>query len=321
MYANVVKPVEMPTEGGRTLVLKNGYVYWITRSAWDSERKRSVDDRVCIGKIVPDRPGWMYPNEKFSRLFNDAAKDSGGTFSGTAKRGRFHTHLNFGVFFLLKQGAMLSGCHEALVGTFPGKTADQIFAVAMHAIDANCEFQDFPGWSFDNYCGLGRPLADREMDALCTSLAQSPEDLAAFWKSLGEARLAAGLDAPACDEANGIPRDKTADRTGWLRSHFALDEAGAQLEETFGGRMFVARVALVLVEAVRRGLEDFFRTRPLETMGSVMSEMRLYKIRMSNPGEWQPIYAPTAKQKSILKSLGSSAADLENAARAVSLRV
>ena len=70
MYSKTVMPVEMP-KGGRIYVLKNGYVYWALEWHWDREKKRTLDNRVCIGKKVEDREGWLYPNARYFDLFGE----------------------------------------------------------------------------------------------------------------------------------------------------------------------------------------------------------------------------------------------------------
>ena len=38
-------------------------------SKWDNEKKRTIDNRVSIGKIIPDQPGMMSPNKKYFDIF------------------------------------------------------------------------------------------------------------------------------------------------------------------------------------------------------------------------------------------------------------
>lgn len=68
MYVGQYKPVKIP-ECGKLHIQKNGYVYWSNASKWDNEKKRSIDNRVSIGKVIPDQPGMMYPNRKFFDIF------------------------------------------------------------------------------------------------------------------------------------------------------------------------------------------------------------------------------------------------------------
>ena len=68
MYVGQFKPVKIP-ENGKLHIQKNGYVYWSNDSKWDNEKKRSIDNRVSIGKIIPEQPGMMYPNKRYFDIF------------------------------------------------------------------------------------------------------------------------------------------------------------------------------------------------------------------------------------------------------------
>lgn len=74
MYVGQYEPVEIP-KNGKLHIQKNGYVYWSNASKWDNEKKRSIDNRVSIGKIIPDQPGMMYPNKKYFDIFGIDSKD------------------------------------------------------------------------------------------------------------------------------------------------------------------------------------------------------------------------------------------------------
>ena len=67
MYSGLVQTVEIPK--GKVKILKNGYVYWITKSHWDNDRKMTVDDRTIIGKLDPNDSTHMYPNKKYEKIF------------------------------------------------------------------------------------------------------------------------------------------------------------------------------------------------------------------------------------------------------------
>ena len=68
MYVGQYEPVRIPNNG-RLHIQKNGYVYWSNASKWDSGKKRSIDNRVSIGKVIRDQPGMMYPNRKYFDIF------------------------------------------------------------------------------------------------------------------------------------------------------------------------------------------------------------------------------------------------------------
>ena len=58
MYVGQYEPVRIPNSG-KLHIQKNGYVYWSNASKWDNEKKRSIDNRVSIGKVISDQPGMM----------------------------------------------------------------------------------------------------------------------------------------------------------------------------------------------------------------------------------------------------------------------
>lgn len=68
MYVGQYEPVKIP-KNGKLHIQKNGYVYWSNASKWDNEKKRSIDNRVSIGKVVQDQPDMMYPNKKYFDIF------------------------------------------------------------------------------------------------------------------------------------------------------------------------------------------------------------------------------------------------------------
>ena len=68
MYVGQYEPVKIP-ESGKLHIQKNGYVYWSNASKWDNEKKQSIDNRVSIGKMIPEQPGMMYPNKKYFDIF------------------------------------------------------------------------------------------------------------------------------------------------------------------------------------------------------------------------------------------------------------
>lgn len=154
MYVKTVKAERIPSIGGRARIYPSGYVYWITESKWDKALKRTVDDRVCIGKKVEDKDGWLYPNERFFRLFKESIETMEESNGKLSSRGKFSRVLNFGVFKALVQTASKCGCLSALMASHSDKY-EKILAVAIHSIDAqNSVAQDFPDWSFHNYNGL-----------------------------------------------------------------------------------------------------------------------------------------------------------------------
>ena len=76
MYVGQYDPVKIPNRG-KLHIQKNGYVYWSNASKWDNEKKRSIDNRVSIGKVIPEQPGMMYPNKKYFDIFGISPSDDG----------------------------------------------------------------------------------------------------------------------------------------------------------------------------------------------------------------------------------------------------
>jgi hypothetical protein len=76
MYVGQYDPVRIP-ESGKLHIQKNGYVYWSNASKWDREKKRSIDNRVSIGKSIPEQPGMMYPNKKYFDIFGVKSDNKG----------------------------------------------------------------------------------------------------------------------------------------------------------------------------------------------------------------------------------------------------
>ncbi len=74
MYVGQFEPVRIPNSG-KLHIQKNGYVYWSNASKWDNEKKRSIDNRVSIGKVIPEQPGMMYPNKKYFDIFGIDSND------------------------------------------------------------------------------------------------------------------------------------------------------------------------------------------------------------------------------------------------------
>ena len=81
MYVGQYQPVQIP-KCGKLHIQKNGYVYLSNASVWKKEKKRSIDNRVSIGKVIPDLPGMMYPNKKYFDIFGDDSNSRENTMTG-----------------------------------------------------------------------------------------------------------------------------------------------------------------------------------------------------------------------------------------------
>lgn len=68
--------VAIPSVQGKIITKKKGsatYILFQYGEKYKTDKKYSIPLRSSIGKAIPDRPGFMYPNEKFSEFFPDAA--------------------------------------------------------------------------------------------------------------------------------------------------------------------------------------------------------------------------------------------------------
>lgn len=66
--------IKIPEEKGKIIIKKKGnatYVLYQYSSEYNPEKKYAVPKRVIIGKIDPEREGYMYPNEKCQEHFAD----------------------------------------------------------------------------------------------------------------------------------------------------------------------------------------------------------------------------------------------------------
>lgn len=146
MYAERGETVPLP-ETGHLHILKTGYVYWSGKGQWDNKLKRTIDNRVLIGKLDAADSKRMYPNKRYFSLFGN--EDPPGMFAQT---------LNYGPYYALLASAEKVGCIDVLREVF-GQEWKQIFALAVHAVCAkNSVAQDFEFWAFHNYCGVDRNL-------------------------------------------------------------------------------------------------------------------------------------------------------------------
>lgn len=72
MYLNT--SVKIPEEKGKIVIKKKGnstYVMYQYGSKYNAEKQYSVPQRAIVGKITPDDPAMMFPNEKFQMFFPD----------------------------------------------------------------------------------------------------------------------------------------------------------------------------------------------------------------------------------------------------------
>ena len=185
MYAGLVGLVDIPD--GKVRILRNGYVYWITESHWDNERKMTVDNRVGIGKIADGEKGKMYPNRKYEEIFGPIDQELAELKKkyepiATRQLGKTDSVMSYAPYAVLIEACNKCGCLGALKKAFPNKW-HKIFAVAMHAIVAeNSTAQSFPGWAFDNYCGLKSSISDSDISKLYSFIGGNAASVSVFFE-------------------------------------------------------------------------------------------------------------------------------------------
>lgn len=168
--------VDVPGSG-KIFINQNLYVQYYTGYHWDNRKKKSVDDRVCIGKLViPNVPDKMYPNEKYYELLDIQKPPL-----------RTGTHLNCGPYFALYTAAEKIGVISSLKSAFPDLWG-QILAICIRAIDdESSDAQNFEYWGFHNYCGLAAPVSSGTISKLYTSVSKRPDAVDDFFEMFREA--------------------------------------------------------------------------------------------------------------------------------------
>ena len=85
--------------------------------------------------------------------------------------------------------------------------------------------------------------------------------------------------------------------------------------------MFVAFVALILIESYRWFIRKELNAISSTTTATTLGEMRKLQIRMKPDKTWMQLYALTSRQKKILQDLQVSEDDIDTLVRAVRVRV
>ena len=186
MYSGKSIAVELPKalNGGRLITLSNGYVYYVTEFKWDKVKRRTVDNRVSIGKIDPNNKKMMFPGKRYYEFFGDKRSDVDSFYFplGRTEAGSFDFVLSYGPYVVLKKCFELCGGSDALNKSMPRLSAE-ITALAIHAIVAeNSRAQDFPYWAFDNYCGLKNPISDSTVSRIYREIAETPACINLFFE-------------------------------------------------------------------------------------------------------------------------------------------
>ncbi|MBQ9007788.1 MAG: hypothetical protein IJ088_00440 [Clostridia bacterium] len=211
-------PIPIPENGpaGRSFQSK-GYVYWVTKSKWNSEKKRSEDDRVLIGRVAEEfsenGKTMMWPNKKYKQRFAH--------LPGTKKITHCST-MAFGVYLFALKAAEQTGVLQAIKAAFPVHWA-KVFAICVQWIDrASDVSQIFETWHYDNFCGFYTALDPSAFTDFYKSICQTdcPETTyrKVFRKEYAERFL--GKDRKrkcicGCDSTNENHETKSNELTGF----------------------------------------------------------------------------------------------------------
>ena len=189
MYAGLTKSRPLPenSDQGKHFSGPNGYVYWYTKRWYDPEKKRTVDDRVLIGKLDPNNKGQFFPNKRFDAIFAPvdpvlAELQQFYTSEARKKAGKFDFYMSFGPYAALQGVGKRVGCLDALQRAFP-TLWKKIFAISLHSIiSEESTAQSFPGWAFDNYVGLKHIISDSEISRVYSEIDKSKGSINIFFE-------------------------------------------------------------------------------------------------------------------------------------------
>ncbi|MBQ8094864.1 MAG: hypothetical protein IJ242_15020, partial [Clostridia bacterium] len=164
-------PVPVPERNllGRSLITNNGYVYWVTKTVWNSDKQQSEDDRKSIGKLIfsmegydsvkeavkaakkeakenPEKKLMMWANDEYPKLFADLPE---------TEKLIHNSIMGFGVYLFALKSAEQTGVLAAIKKAFP-KHWSKVFAICVQWIDASSSdvSQVFETWFYDHFCGF-----------------------------------------------------------------------------------------------------------------------------------------------------------------------
>lgn len=164
MYKTNRESIPIPSVKGIKLCQKK-YAYFASKVWWDPDKKSARDNRKAIGKIDPDREGYMFPNAVYYELFPEEEE-----LPLPSDRS---DSLNFGNWAVLEQAAQSTGCLDALKSFYPDEW-QQILALAIYAVcEESMTAQGFEDWFFHNYTDLESPLSTGQISRLYRYLAEN----------------------------------------------------------------------------------------------------------------------------------------------------
>lgn len=171
--AKRITSVEIPQPKGKNkiVIAGTGYVYLQTAYEWDKQKRQPVYERHSIGRIDPKDKNKMIPGKNFEKYIGpiDPEVHELRQIYGSSERkeaGKLDYHISYGPYAAVLRSCEMAGCLEPLQRAFP-LSWKLILAMVTQAItDEKTTSQTFPGWCFDNYCGLDRIVSDSEISAM-----------------------------------------------------------------------------------------------------------------------------------------------------------
>jgi len=117
----------------------------------------------------------------------------------------------------------------------------------------------------------------------------------------------------SASEMIGIARMRDKDEKAFrtLKSHFDLTKTYVHSDEAYEGKMFVAFVALIIIESFRWLVRTELARSTSTTLATLLGEMSKYKIMLDEGKKWMPKYALTRRQKDILACVQKNEEQLE----------
>ena len=151
------------------------------------------------------------------------------------------------------------------------------------------------------------------------------ENKAAIQECLDEAGFFVILSNAHLDAGNMIRvarmRDRGEKAFRRIKTQFDLSETYTHETETYEGKMFVAFIALIIVETYRWYIRDELNATSSTTTATTLGELRKFQIQLKPDRTWMPVYAPTKTQKKIFSDLNISNQQIDDLVRSVKLRV
>ena len=101
-------------------------------------------------------------------------------------------------------------------------------------------------------------------------------------------------------------RDKSEKSFRRKKTFFELTRPDTETEETYEGKMFIAKVAQNIVESIEYYARPFITARTSDTVNTLLKELRSYCARVRDDGHLVPEDYMTSRQKSVFMCLGLS---------------